>query len=106
MRERHFTRIAGDVRVDFRLITEKGKVLYFAINVSLCTDKPIDIYRADTAHGYLHEQRFWLSPKPRKLDLPNYNVAFVKLRNEVLENFPQWVMLFEEKKKKKGEKNG
>lgn len=95
------------MRVDFRLITEKGRILYFAINVSLCkASGPVDVYRADTAHGYLHEQRFWLSHKPRRLDMPDYNIAFARLKDDVLENFERWVRLFEEKRKREREKDG
>lgn len=110
VREKYFFRVKDDIRVDIRFITEKGTVLYFAINVSLCTaEGPVDVYRADTAHGYLHEQRFWLSPKPRRLDMPDmpdYNIAFVKLRDEVLENFERWVRLFEEKRRKESKTEG
>lgn len=88
------------VRIDVRWVIKKGKINDFAINLSLLEeDKAIDVYRVDTKHGYLHEQRFWISPKPEALDL-DYNTAFVEKKNEVLENFTRWIRLFIEARKR------
>lgn len=44
---------------------EKNKVLEFSVNyIAKIDGKWEQIYRVDTAHGYLHEQRFWISSKP------------------------------------------
>ncbi len=106
-KEYHYTEItdlpSGDVaRIDVRWVIEKGKIRDFAINVSLFEDdKSVDVYRVDTKHGHLHEQRFWISPKPKALDL-DYNTAFVKKKNEVIENFSRWAKLFINAKKRSG----
>ena len=94
-KEFHVTEIKDDVRIDFRWKIKKGKITYFAINLSLLEDhKRHDVYRVDTAHGHLHEQRFWQSPKPRKLGETDYNTAFVIKKKEILENFERWIKLF------------
>lgn len=94
---------SGDVvRFDFRWMLEKGKITDFAINVALVEgERTEDVYRVDTKHGYLHEQRFWMSPKPKKLDLVNYNVAFKSKKEEVFENCEKWIKLFKEAEKKR-----
>lgn len=91
----------GDVaRLDFRWIISKGKIIDFAINVSILEDeKTIDVYRVDTKHGYLHEQKFWLSPKPLPIDMDN-NAAFVKKKTEAFEKYGRWVKLFKEARKR------
>ncbi|MFC1733942.1 hypothetical protein ACFL6I_26875 [candidate division KSB1 bacterium] len=53
-----------DVTLAFRDNTVKGFVLNYRAKIG---DKWHDIYRVDTCHGYLHEQRFWRSPRPIKL---------------------------------------
>lgn len=55
----------------------------------------------DTAHNYLHEQKFWITPEPRDLEkeyLGDYNAAYEKKREEVLEKFRDWVKLFKLKR--------
>ena len=110
VKEFHTTEIKdlpeGDVvRLDFRWVIERGKIIDFAINVGLLEDEKLfDVFRVDTKHEYLHEQRFWVSGKPKPLDM-NYNTAFVKKKNEVFENYARWVKLFKEARKR-GEING
>ncbi|MBI4052937.1 MAG: hypothetical protein HY394_02775 [Candidatus Diapherotrites archaeon] len=42
-----------------------GEVEGFALNYrTKIGENFFAVYRVDTAHGYLHEQRFWLSPRP------------------------------------------
>ncbi len=104
-KEFHITEIKdledGDVaRLDFRWMIKKGKVIDFAINASLLEDgKFTDVYRVDTKHGYLHEQRFWISPKPIPLDM-DYNSAFVERKKEVFEKHERWIRLFKEARKR------
>lgn len=100
-RERHYIKCIDDIRVDFRFIIERGKILHFCINVTLEeNEKTTDVYRVDTAHGYLHEQRFWISPKPKKLEIEDYNHAFDLKLEEVLINCERWVKLFKENVRK------
>lgn len=62
-------------------------------------EKSVDVYRVDTKHEYLHEQRFWISGKPKPLDM-NYDVAFVKKKDEMFKNYARWVKLFKEARKR------
>ena len=83
----------GDiVRLDFRWVMEKGKVTDFAINVSLLDDeKLVDVFRVDTKHGYLHEQRFWINPEPIKMpkSLP-LQYIFNFYLEQIKENFERY----------------
>lgn len=103
--EFHITEIKdlpeGDVaRLDFRWVIKRGKIIDFAINISLLEDeKSTDVYRVDTKHKYLHEQKFWISPKPKELDM-DYNAAFVEKKKEVFENYERWIKLFKEARKR------
>jgi hypothetical protein len=82
------------IRLDFKWIKEKNMIVDFSINVSMLEDETkIDIYRIDTNHGYLHEHKFWKSNKPEKLDI-DYTKAFMEKKNEVLDNYKKWVLLF------------
>ena len=101
IREKHFTHIENGTRIDVRFRTERGRVIDFSINVSVIEgDRRRDVYRVDTAHGHLHEQRFWRSPKPESIEsqYPDYNTAFNEKRKEVMENLERWVKLFKKKK--------
>ena len=97
---------SGDiVRLDFRWSTVKKRVSDFAINVSILKDeKSIDVYRVDTKHKHLHEQKFWKSPRPMPIDM-DYNDAFIKKKEEVFNNYERWVKLFKIAKNR-GEING
>lgn len=103
--EFHITEIKdlpeGDVaRLDFRWVIKRGKIIDFAINANLLEgEKSTDIFRVDTKHGYLHEQRFWISPKPKELDMDN-NVAFVEKKKEVFANYERWIKLFKEARRR------
>lgn len=96
----------GDVaRLDFRWVVKRRKIKEFAINLSLVEGgKSVDVFRVDTMHGYLHEQRFWISPRPEPLDL-DYSTAFVEKKGEVFEKYVRWINLFRTARKK-GEING
>lgn len=99
--EKHFTHIEDDARIDFRFEIEKGKIVHFSINISIMTDDGnIDVYRVDTAHQGLHEQKFWISPKPKYLEKErkdNYNDEFNRRKKEILENFGRWAKLYKRK---------
>ncbi len=103
--EFHITEIKdlpeGDAaRLDFRWVIKRRRIIDFAINISLLEgEKSIDVFRVDTKHEYLHEQRFWISPKPKPLNM-DYNVAFVEKKKEVFKNYERWIKLFKEARKR------
>lgn len=51
--------------IDIKLFIEKNKVTGFIINYrTKIKNSWYQVYRIDTCHYYLHEQRFWISPEP------------------------------------------
>ncbi len=105
--ERHWTAKQEDVRVDYRFVKEGGEVVYFSINVSIVgKEDPEDVYRVDTAHGYLHEQRFWRSNEPTPIPeerFASYSHAFLYYRKEVARNFITWSELYKAQAAGKGD---
>lgn len=73
----------------------------FVINLEhMIGDEWHEIYRADTRHGYLHEQRFWESPDPIPLDRCkglDLQTAFEVIFNAVKANHGRWIMLYKER---------
>jgi len=62
--------------LDVKIEVEGSEIKNFSLNVRCRIDhKWYEIYRVDTAHGYLHEQRYWISEKP-----------IVIKRNDTLQN--------------------
>ena len=57
--------LSSDTILDVKIEVERGEIQEFALNLRCKIDnKWREIYRIDTAHGYLHEQKYWLSAKP------------------------------------------
>lgn len=53
--------LSSDDVLDIRIEVGKGEVLGFSINYRILVDDDwCQVYRVDTAHGYLHEQRYWI----------------------------------------------
>ena len=100
-KEKHFTRIIDDIRIDFRFEIQKGKIGHFCINVCLIgKERAEDVFRVDTAHKGLHIQKFWISNKPKYLERQrkeNYNTEFNYWKREVLENFERWVRSYKKR---------
>lgn len=70
---------------------DEGQVQKFALNYRAWIDGTFhQIYRIDDAHGYLHEQRFWISsdpiPLPDKEALPKQDVIHESFRY-IYENY-------------------
>ncbi|MFH1391799.1 MAG: hypothetical protein ABIH20_05795 [Candidatus Diapherotrites archaeon] len=72
---------------------EKNKVVEFSLNYRTLVEGHFqEVYRVDTAHGFLHEQCYWVSHKPISVafigrDLNDtYNFYFDKLQ----ENFKRY----------------
>ena len=103
MKETHFITIDENIRIDIRFKREKKEIKDFAINVSLMNeDLAEDVYRVDTKHGHLHEQKFWVSEKPMDLesDYSSYTKAFLVKKEEVRNNYKKWVKNYENAKRK------
>lgn len=98
-KEYHYTLVSNEARIDIRWKMIGKKITFFAINLGLLKGDSIEeVYRVDTAHGYLHEQRFWVSPRPKRLDQTDYNTAFVQKKEQVITNMKRWVELYKKVK--------
>lgn len=64
-------------KINFTIIKEDNKFKRFAINYSANIDgKWYAVYRADNHHGFIHEQRLWLTKDP--IPLPEYEEMDLK----------------------------
>ncbi|MBI4170309.1 MAG: hypothetical protein HY514_01335 [Candidatus Aenigmarchaeota archaeon] len=97
-KEKHYSLIKNDIRIDVRFIKEKKRIVHFAINVALLIDgKAEDVFRIDTAHKGLHVMRFWISTKLKYLEnkrKDDYRYEFNKWKKEVIENFEKWAEIY------------
>ena len=92
--------------MDVKLKIEKNEVTGFALNYrAKIGGNFYEVYRVDTAHGFLHEPRHWISSKPLPLHTPakdlGYNVTFYVL--QIKKNFGRYKEYFLQKKGRKNE---
>lgn len=79
--------------LDVKLGVERNNVKCFSLNYrAKIGESFFEVYRVDTAHGFLHEQRFWLTPKPIPIPLmgKDLNYAFNFYLDQVKENFERY----------------
>ncbi|MBN1502090.1 hypothetical protein JW930_00975 [Candidatus Woesearchaeota archaeon] len=89
--------------IDVMFIKEKEIIHKFALNYrAWIKDKWEEIYRVDNFHGFLHEQRFWISHKPvplsEKEQIPLKEVM-TRYLNEIRENYERYKFYFINSKK-------
>ncbi|MBI5036655.1 hypothetical protein HZC09_04915 [Candidatus Micrarchaeota archaeon] len=91
--EKKFTIWRDNARIDVRFSVQKGKIEEFAINVSYEKDgEVIEVYRADTEHGFLHEHIFGEKRKVRlEESFGDYNAAFEALYEYAKKHADEWV---------------
>ena len=93
-------------KINFTIIKEDGKFKRFAINYSAkINDKWYAVYRVDNHHGFVHEQRLWISNDP--IPLPEYESMDLKdvfdiFFQKIKEGHSSFRKYFEEKKKNGG----
>ncbi len=64
-------------KINFTIIKEDDKFKRFAINYSANIDgRWHAVYRVDNHHGYIHEQRLWITKEP--IPLPEYEEMDLK----------------------------
>ena len=95
--------------LDVKLWIMGRAILKFSLNYRAFIDGDWkQIYRIDNFHGFLHEQKFWRSPKPLPLPdedkLPMNDVVY-KYADKIVANFLKYKTYFIEAEKKKKEKN-
>ena len=96
MRHKELIHIDTDenARINVWFDIEKGKVVNFSINlVWIKNEETYDVYRVDTCHGFLHEQKFWISNEKIRLDM-DWHYAFNEKFKDVKENYVKWIKLF------------
>jgi hypothetical protein len=68
-----------DVTLEFELENGKKKLVEFALSYrAFIKDQWHEVIRYDNAHGFVHVQRFWRSPKPVPLK-EDENLSFEDL---------------------------
>ena len=93
-------------KINFTIIKEDGKFKRFAINYSAkIDDKWHAVYRVDNYHGFVHEQRLWISNEP--IPLPEYESMDLKdmfdiFFQKVKDGHTRFRKYFEERKKNGG----
>ena len=82
--------------LDMTLDTEKGKVMGFVLNYrTKIGNKFYPVYRVDNRHGYLHEQKYWLSPTriPIKIDKP-LKIVYDEYSENIKNNWERYKTLY------------
>ncbi|MBL7160626.1 MAG: hypothetical protein ISS93_02105 [Candidatus Aenigmarchaeota archaeon] len=84
--------LTGEYILDVEIVIEKCGVDSFVINLRCMIEGMWhQVYRVDNAHGYLHEQRFWLSPEPIPLiQHTSLDYAFEFYMKQVKESFERY----------------
>lgn len=91
----------GDV-IDIKLeYNDNAEVIYFVLNYrTKINDKWHEVYRVDTAHGYLHEQRYWISDKPIPLrNIMPLKIIFDYYLFQIKENYEKYKQYYIQKEK-------
>lgn len=89
--------------IDVRIVKENNRIEGFVLNLR-CKfgDVWYQVYRIDTCHGYLHEQRFWISPEPAALPMQeafSLEYVFNFYMNQIKQNFEKYRKYYEERMK-------
>lgn len=105
----HTTLLTAEDLIDVKVMWErKGEITKFSLNYrAMINGKWVEVYRVDNYHGFLHEQRYWRSPEPIRLDehLP-LNLVVKKYVNEIVLNYKKYRYYYEENmKKERNEEN-
>ncbi|AJF59530.1 MAG: hypothetical protein QT03_C0001G0015 [archaeon GW2011_AR10] len=79
--------------LDVKLKIESNKVEGFALNYRTKIEEIFyEVYRVDTAHGFLHEQRYWITPEPIPIPMmgKNLNDIFNFYLDQIKDNFERY----------------
>jgi hypothetical protein len=88
--------------LDIKLKVKKGSVVEFALNYRVkIRESFFEIYRVDTAHGYLHEQRYWLTPEPIPIPTMGKDLKWIFnfYVDQIKENFERYRKYYLERMK-------
>ena len=78
--------------IDARLVCRDNTIKGFVLNYRARIEgRWHDIYRVDTCHSFLHEQRFWRSPIPIKLpQTAPLKIMFDFFLQEIKDNYERY----------------
>lgn len=97
-REKRWTLVYDQARIDVILKVESGAVTDFSVNLSYREDDWYhDAIRYDTGHGYVHVHRFWISgeiQRWRSYEGRPLAEAFRAAYEDVKENWERYIELF------------
>ncbi|MCR4368558.1 MAG: hypothetical protein NUV67_01485 [archaeon] len=88
--------------LDVKLKMEGNKVLEFSLNYrAKIAGHFHEVYRVDTAHGFLHEQRHWISPEPIPLHVcqEDLNLAVTFFTLQIKQNYERYKQYFLNKRR-------
>lgn len=91
----------GDM-IDIKLeYNDNAQVIYFVLNYrTKINDKWHEVYRVDTTHRYLHEQRYWISDKPIPLrNIMPLKIIFDYYLFQIKENYEKYKQYYIQKEK-------
>lgn len=110
MKRKKFTTVLTTEDVlDVTLEIRKKLIGKFALNYrALIGDNWEPIYRVDNFHRFLHEQKFWRSPKPIHLEKEKHlsnNAIVDKYTDKIVKNFLKYKSYFKNTQKNQKKKN-
>jgi hypothetical protein len=91
MKQKHWTSVLEDERaqIDVRFRVAAGRIKDCGVNLSYLTDDHrIDVFRCDSAHGYIHAHKFWIADDYAGLSLEE---ALTTAYNDVKNHWREYV---------------
>jgi len=88
--------------LDIKLEVKKNRVVSFSLNYrAKIKGSYFQIYRVDTAHGFLHEQRYWITPEPIPIPKMGKELKdiFEFYLDSIKDNFKRYRKYYEERMK-------
>jgi len=84
--------------LDVTLHIEKQELIKFALNYrALIRGVWRVVYRVDNFHGFLHEQKFWRSPKPVRIESKKTLSEEIKhYRHQIMISYQRYRWYYEE----------
>lgn len=91
--------LTNEDKIDVKLFQEGKEIVKFSLNYrAWINDKWFVVYRIDSYHKFLHEQKFWISDKPISIPRTSYIITDEEvnwLLKRIYENYKHYRSLFE-----------
>ena len=94
--------LSGTDVLDIKLEVKKNRVVRFYLNYrARLGENYFQIYRVDTAHGFIHEQRYWITPEPIPIPRMGKELkdVFEFYLDSIKDNFKRYRKYYEERMK-------